>query len=115
MDSDRIRDLLSSLTGKHGILGCLFVGSDGSVVASTMPEEVDIAMISALSATLFANSAVSIQRMNRGNLVQMTLMTDQGTLHFYETSNHFLVILTTKGQQINFEAIIRRLDNPDWH
>jgi predicted regulator of Ras-like GTPase activity (Roadblock/LC7/MglB family) len=75
----------------------------------------NVAMIGALSATLFSNNDVSIQRMNRGNLVQMTLLTDQGILHFYEISNHFLVVLTAKGQRINLEELIRRYDKPDWH
>ncbi|HEY9717676.1 MAG TPA: hypothetical protein V6C69_09420 [Trichormus sp.] len=75
----------------------------------------NVAMIGALSATLFSNNDVSIQRMNRGNLVQMTLLTDQGILHFYEISDHFLVVITAKGQRINLEELIRRYDKPDWH
>lgn len=109
-DQAQIAGLLNSLNGKHGILGCLLVGRDGSVVASSLPPEVDIAMIGALSATLFSNNDVSIQRMNRGNLVQMTLLTDQGILHFYETSGHFLVVLTAKGQRINLEGLIRSVE-----
>jgi predicted regulator of Ras-like GTPase activity (Roadblock/LC7/MglB family) len=110
-DQNQIQPLLSSLNGKHGILGCLLVGRDGSVVSSSLPPEVDIAMIGALSATLFSNNDVSIQRMNRGNLVQMTLLTDQGILHFYETNNHFLVVLTAKGQRINLEGLIRSVED----
>jgi len=111
MDLNQIQALLSSLNGKHGILGCLLVSRDGSVVSSSLPPEVDIAMIGALSATLFSNNDVSIQRMNRGNLVQMTLLTDQGILHFYETSKHFLVVLTAKGQRINLEGLIRSVED----
>ena len=103
----QLKTLLNSLNGKHGILGCLLVGRDGGVIATSLPAEVDIQTIGALSATLFSNNDVSIQRMNRGNLTQMTLLTDQGILHFLEAANHFLVVLTAKGQRINLEGLIR--------
>ncbi|HEY9714068.1 MAG TPA: roadblock/LC7 domain-containing protein [Chroococcales cyanobacterium] len=109
-DAAQIHALLSSLNGKHGILGCLLIARDGSVVSSSLPPEVDTAMIGSLSATLFSNNDVSIQRMNRGNLTQMTLLTDQGILHFYEANNHFLVVLTAKGQRINLEGLIRSVE-----
>lgn len=106
----QVKGLLTSLNGKHGILGCILVGRDGSVVSTSLPAEVDIATIGALSATLFSNNDVSIQRMNRGNLVQMTLLTDQGILHFFEAANHYLVVLTAKGQRINLEGLIRSVE-----
>lgn len=109
-DARQIQSYLSALNGKHGILGCLLVQRDGTVIASSLPPEVDIAMIGSLSATLFSNNDVSIQRMNRGNLTQMTLLTDQGILHFYEASGHFLVVLTAKGQRINLEGLIRSVE-----
>jgi predicted regulator of Ras-like GTPase activity (Roadblock/LC7/MglB family) len=110
MVSQEVQTLLASLNGKHGILGCLLVARDGAVVASSLPKDVDVAMIGALSATLFSNNDVSIQRMNRGNLVQMTLLTDQGILHFYEAAGHFLVVLTAQGQRINLEGLIRSVE-----
>ncbi|HEY9775532.1 MAG TPA: roadblock/LC7 domain-containing protein [Planktothrix sp.] len=111
VDTSQTHALLNSLNGKHGILGCLLVARDGTVIDSSLPAEVDVAVIGALSATLFSNNDVSIQRMNRGNLVQMTLLTDQGILHFYETNNHFLVVLTAKGQRINLEGLIRSVED----
>ncbi len=108
--SAQIRNLLNALNGKHGILGCLLVGRDGAVISSSLPPDVDIATIGALSATLFSNNDVSIQRMNRGNLIQMTLLTDQGILHFLEAGGHFLVVLTAKGQRINLEGLIRSVE-----
>lgn len=106
----QVKGLLTSLNGKHGILGCLLVARDGSVVSTSLPPDVDIATIGALSATLFSNNDVSIQRMNRGNLIQMTLLTDQGILHFFEAANHYLVVLTAKGQRINLEGLIRSVE-----
>jgi predicted regulator of Ras-like GTPase activity (Roadblock/LC7/MglB family) len=88
----------------------LLISRDGQVVATSLPPEVDVAMIGALSATLFSNNDVSIQRMTRGNLMQMTLLTDQGILHFYEVANHFLVVLTAKNQKINLEGLIRSVE-----
>ncbi|MCC7530326.1 MAG: roadblock/LC7 domain-containing protein [Candidatus Melainabacteria bacterium] len=109
-DPNQLMALLNTLNGKHGILGCLLISRDGQVVATSLPAEVDVAMIGALSATLFSNNDVSIQRMNRGNLMQMTLLTDQGILHFYEVANHFLVVLTAKNQKINLEGLIRSVE-----
>jgi predicted regulator of Ras-like GTPase activity (Roadblock/LC7/MglB family) len=106
----QLKQLLQSLNGKHGILGCILVGRDGSVISTSLPAEVDIHTIGALSATLFSNNDVSIQRMNRGNLTQMTLLTDQGILHFLEAADHFLVVLTAKGQRINLEGLIRSVE-----
>lgn len=106
----QIQALLATLNGKHGILGCLLVSPDGGVVSSSLPAEIDIATLGALSATLFSNNDVSIQRMNRGNLVQMTLLTDQGILHFYQVAGHYLVVLTAKGQRINLEGLIRSVE-----
>lgn len=109
-NSAQIQGLLASLNGKHGILGCLLVSPDGGVISSSLPPEIDIATLGALSATLFSNNDVSIQRMNRGNLVQMTLLTDQGILHFYQVAGHYLVVLTAKGQRINLEGLIRSVE-----
>ncbi|MBY0358060.1 MAG: roadblock/LC7 domain-containing protein [Candidatus Obscuribacterales bacterium] len=109
-DSAEIQALLTALNGKHGILGCLLIGADGSVVSSSLPAEMDIATLGALSATLFSNNDVSLQRMNRGNLSQMTLLTDQGILHFCQIGGHYLVALTAKGQKINLEGLIRSVE-----
>lgn len=110
MAAEQIQALLATLNGKHGILGCLLVNPEGGVVSSSLPPEIDIATLGALSATLFSNNDVSIQRMNRGNLVQMTLLTDQGILHFYSVLGHIIVVLTAKGQRINLEGLIRSVE-----
>lgn len=109
-DPTQIQALLATLNGKHGILGCLLVTQEGAIVASSLPESLDIATLGVLSATLFSNNDVSMQRMNRGNLVQMTLLTDQGVLHFCQTANHYLVVLTAPDQRINLEGLIRSVD-----
>lgn len=108
--NENVRQLVASLNGKHGILGCLLVGRDGTVICSSLPQQIEVATIGSLSATLFSNNDVSIQRMNRGNLVQMTLLTDQGILHFIETAGHYLVVLTARGQRINLEGLIKSVD-----
>jgi predicted regulator of Ras-like GTPase activity (Roadblock/LC7/MglB family) len=108
--AEQIQALLAALNGKHGILGCLLVNPEGGIVSSSLPPDLDVATLGALSATLFSNNDVSIQRMNRGNLVQMTLLTDQGILHFYSVLGHVLVVLTTKGQRINLEGLIRSVE-----
>ncbi len=108
--NEHVKQLVASLNGKHGILGCLLVGRDGTVLCTSLPPEIEVATIGALSATLFSNNDVSIQRMNRGALVQMTLLTDQGILHFIETAGHYLVVLTARGQRINLEGLIRSVD-----
>jgi predicted regulator of Ras-like GTPase activity (Roadblock/LC7/MglB family) len=109
-DAEEIQTLLSSLNGKHGILGCLLVSPEGGVISSSLPSDIDVGTLGALSATLFSNNDVSLQRMNRGSLSQMTLLTDQGILHFYQVSGHFLVVLTAKGQRINLEGLIRSVE-----
>ncbi|MDZ4833529.1 MAG: roadblock/LC7 domain-containing protein [Candidatus Melainabacteria bacterium] len=108
--NDSVKQLVASLNGKHGILGCLLVGRDGTVLCTSLPQDIEVATIGALSATLFSNNDVSIQRMNRGALVQMTLLTDQGILHFIETAGHYLVVLTARGQRINLEGLIRSVE-----
>ena len=109
-DTAQIQSLLSGLNGKHGILGCLLVSPEGGVVSSSLPGDIDVGTLGALSATLFSNNDVSLQRMNRGALTQMTLLTDQGILHFYQVSSHYLVVLTAKGQRINLEGLIRSVE-----
>ncbi len=109
-DTAQIQGLLSSLNGKHGILGCLLVSPEGGVVSSSLPPDIDVGTLGALSATLFSNNDVSLQRMNRGSLTQMTLLTDQGILHFYQVAGHYLVVLTAKGQRINLEGLIRSVE-----
>ena len=109
-DEGEIQALLSSLNGKHGILGSLLVGGDGGIVASTLPGDIDTSTLGALSATLFSNNDVSLQRMNRGALTQMTLLTDQGILHFCKIESYYLIVLTAKGQRINLEGLIRSVE-----
>lgn len=110
MADPRLQELLTSLNGQHGILGCLLVTKDGSVLASSLPTGINVSLIGSLSATLFANNDISIQRMSRGNLQQMTLLTDQGILHFYETGGKFLVVLTARDQRINLEGLIKSVE-----
>jgi predicted regulator of Ras-like GTPase activity (Roadblock/LC7/MglB family) len=105
-----IQAMLSSLNGKHGILGCLLAGGDGSIVSSSLPPDIDNSTLGALSATLFSNNDVSLQRMNRGSLSQMTLLTDQGILHFCQVEGYYLIVLTAKGQRINLEGLIRSVE-----
>lgn len=108
--NDDVKQLVASLNGKHGILGCLLVGRDGGVICTSLPPDIEVSTIGALSATLFSNNDVSIQRMNRGNLCQMTLLTDQGILHFIEAAGHYLVVLTARGQKINLQGLIKSVD-----
>lgn len=105
-----LQALLQSLNGQHGILGCLLTSGEGSVIVSTLPAELDVATLGALSATLFANNDVSLQRMNRGALSQMTLLTDHGIIHFVQLGTYFLVVLTAKGQKINLEGLIKSVE-----
>jgi predicted regulator of Ras-like GTPase activity (Roadblock/LC7/MglB family) len=109
--TEQLQSLLAAMNGKHGILGSLLVASNGSVIASTLPQDIDVATLGSLSATLFSNNDVSIQRMNRGNLTQMTLLTDQGILHFLQSGGHYIVVLTAKGQRINLEGLIRSVED----
>jgi predicted regulator of Ras-like GTPase activity (Roadblock/LC7/MglB family) len=109
-DDAQIKSSLDVLNGKFGILGCLLIGQDGSVISSSLPEDMDIQTLGALSATLFANNDVSLQRMNMGGLEQMTLLTDQGVLHFYQLAKHYLVVLTAPGQRINLDGLIRSVE-----
>ncbi len=109
-DASQIQAALSGLNGKHGILGCLLVSPEGGVISSSLPPDIDVGTLGALSATLFSNNDVSLQRMNRGSLTQMTLLTDQGILHFYQVAGHYLVVLTAKGQRINLEGLIRSVE-----
>ena len=55
-DAGEIQKLLSSLNGKHGILGCLLVSPEGGVVSSSLPGDIDVGTLGALSATLFSNN-----------------------------------------------------------
>ncbi len=109
--SARLQPVLNALNGKHGILGSVLVSRDGRVLSSSLPQDVDTAMIGALSATLFCNNDVSIQRMNRGSLTQMTLLTDQGILHFYETKGCFLVVLTARGEKSDLAGLINSVED----
>ena len=108
--SAQLQPILSALNGQYGILGSVLVARDGIVLGSSLPQNVDTAMIGALSATLFCNNDVSIQRMNRGNLTQMTLLTDQGILHFYETKGCFLVVLTARGEKADLAGLISAVE-----
>ena len=75
--NDQVRQLVASLNGKHGILGCLLVGRDGTVICSSLPQQIEVATIGSLSATLFSNNVVSwrgvaplqMHRLDRGNLI----------------------------------------------
>jgi predicted regulator of Ras-like GTPase activity (Roadblock/LC7/MglB family) len=105
---DQIQSILAAMNGQHGILGCLLVSTaDGRLLASSLPSDVDTGMIASLCATLFANNTVSIRKMNRGDLAQMTLVTERGILHFYQVGTAVLVILTARGQRVSLEGLLR--------
>jgi predicted regulator of Ras-like GTPase activity (Roadblock/LC7/MglB family) len=106
----QVQSLISGLNGRHGILGCLLVAGDGGVVASSLPNDIDVATLGSLSATLYSNNDVSIRRMKRGNLQQMTLLTEKGILHFYQIGEYYLVVLTARGQKVNLEGLIKAVE-----
>lgn len=103
----QVQAVLDSMNSQHGILGCLLVALDGQLIASSLPEDVDTAMIAALCSTLFSNNSVSIRKMNRGDLAQMTLVTERGILHFYQVGNAVLVVLTARGQRVSLEGLLK--------
>lgn len=45
--------------------------------------------------------------MNRGDLAQMTLVTERGILHFYQAGASVLVVLTARGQRVSLEGLLR--------
>ena len=105
---DQAQSILSTMNGQHGILGCLLVSTaDGRLLASSLPNDVDTGMIASLCATLFSNNSVSIRKMNRGDLAQMTLVTERGILHFYQAGTAVLVVLTARGQRVSLEGLLR--------
>jgi predicted regulator of Ras-like GTPase activity (Roadblock/LC7/MglB family) len=104
----KAQNILTAMNGQHGILGCLLVSiADGRLLASSLPSDIDTGMIAALCATLFSNNRVSIRKMNRGDLAQMTLVTERGILHFYHTGPAVLVVLTARGQRVSLEGLLR--------
>src|ERR1700733_15027198 len=98
------------MNGQHGILGCLLIASDGGLIASSLPAEIDTAMIAALCSTLFSNNSIAIRRMNRGDLAQMTLVTERGILHFYQINTAVLVVLTARGHKVSLEGLLRLVE-----
>ncbi len=106
----QLQNLLGSFNGQHGIMGSMLIAKSGEVYGSSLPPNIDIGTIGALSGTLFANNDVSIQKMNRGQLHQMTLLTDQVILHFYQIKDFLLMVITSKGQRINLEGLIKLVE-----
>jgi predicted regulator of Ras-like GTPase activity (Roadblock/LC7/MglB family) len=105
-----IQDKLDALTGREGIVGCMLVNAEGSSLYSSLPSEIDAARLASITATLYSNNDVSIQRMNRGNLTQMTLLTDAGILHLYRISGHLLVVFTDAAQKVDLEAFLKAVE-----
>jgi predicted regulator of Ras-like GTPase activity (Roadblock/LC7/MglB family) len=105
---EQAQSVLAAMNGQHGILGCLLVSTvDGRLLASSLPSDVDTGMIAALCATLFSNNSVSIRKMNRGDLAQMTLVTERGILHFYQVGAAVLIVLTARGQRVSLEGLLK--------
>ena len=108
MNKEQAQNVLMAMNGQHGILGCLLVSvTDGQLLASSLPPDIDTAMIAALCATLFSNNRVSIRKMNRGDLAQMTLVTERGILHFFQAGAAVLIVLTARGQRVSLEGLLR--------
>ncbi len=107
---DKAQVILTAMNGQHGILGSLLIGSDGALIACSLPAEIDTAMIAALCGTLFSNNSISIRRMNRGDLAQMTLVTERGILHFYQVGTAVLVVLTARGHKVSLEGLLRLVE-----
>ena len=89
----------------------MLVNPEGSPVCSTLPAEIDSARLASITATLYSNNDVSIQRMNRGTLSQMTLLTNEGILQLHRIREHILVVFTAEGQQINLEGLIKVVED----
>ena len=107
----QLQNLLAEFNGQHGILGAMLISNSGEVFGTSLPPNIDIGTFGNLSSTLFANNDVSIQKMNRGQLHQMTLLTDQVILHFYQLKNYLLIVITAKGQKINLEGLLKLVED----
>jgi predicted regulator of Ras-like GTPase activity (Roadblock/LC7/MglB family) len=108
--SKTIQDKLNALTGREGIMGCMLVSPEGGCMHSTLPTGIDAGRLASITATLYSNNDVSIQRMNRGSLTQMTLLTDTGILHLYQINRHLLVIFTAEEQKVDLEGFLKAVE-----
>lgn len=108
---NKAQAILQAMNGQHGILGCLLIATDGGLLASSLPNEIDNAMIASLCSTLFSNNSISIRRMNRGELAQMTLVTERGILHFYQIADAVLVVLTARGHKVSLEGLLKLVED----
>jgi predicted regulator of Ras-like GTPase activity (Roadblock/LC7/MglB family) len=108
--SKAIQDKLDALTGREGVMGCMLVNAEGYSLYSTLPTEVDSARLASITSTLYSNNNVSIQRMDRGSLTQMTLLTDVGILHLYKVGTHLLVVFTDAAKKVDLGVLLQTVE-----
>jgi predicted regulator of Ras-like GTPase activity (Roadblock/LC7/MglB family) len=73
-----IKALLGRIDSYQGVSGCLIVGHDGLVIASTVSSGEDKDALGALSSALLSTSNLATLKLEIGKLKQMVLMTNYG-------------------------------------
>jgi len=93
-------EILSELNKTTGITGSMVVGTDGIVIAADLDAAFEGETVGALAASITANIAKSLERLNTSPLAQVTIEAENGKLFFADAGLGILVVTTEKSVNI---------------
>ncbi len=87
--------ILSELNKIPGVVGSLVTGKDGLPIASAVPEDVNVDVVSAMAAAIIGTSERSTSEIGQGELEQVMIEGKNGKTLVMDVGNGVLVVLTT--------------------
>lgn len=98
--SDLLKEVLSRVNEKPGILASMIVSPDGDVLAKDFKVDIEASAISKMVARIFQDTQKSVDRMDQGVLNQVMITAVHGQLFINSTPSGILAILATEKVKI---------------
>lgn len=104
--------LLKNVSQINGIQGAMLLNKEGLTLSSSLPDEVDHNLISAVLSSVFSNIDIQSKRMQRGQLKKFIIETETETLSVLETEidGNNLLVFSQFGTNLEIEDINNHLE-----
>jgi len=91
-----MENILNELAKIEGVRGVAVVSTDGLIVHSVLPQDLDPDAVAGMCATSFRNSVTTAKVLNSGKVKHVLIETDTDFIIFSNLGNGFLAVVSTR-------------------
>uniref|UniRef100_A0A7C4TWC0 Roadblock/LAMTOR2 domain-containing protein n=1 Tax=Caldisericum exile TaxID=693075 RepID=A0A7C4TWC0_9BACT len=103
-----MENILNELSRVEGVMGVAIVSTDGLIVSSVLPQDLDPDAVSGMCATSFRNSVTTAKVLNAGKVKYVLIETDTNFIIFSSVGNGFLAVVSSR--KINLGLLRIKVD-----